>query len=594
VGAVGSLNDIFSKGDHRMGRNRFVIFIILLLVVLFSSSLSQADTNVSGRIASDTTWTLANSPYIVTSTVQIYGTTTAPVTLTIEPGVVVKFNSGMGLQIGYGTSQGALIARGTEDNRITFTCNAATGAWGAINFQDGTVDSVTVLENLDAQYSTGVSMTSASPVIKNSTIMANGTSGISLTSSSPVITGGSLTNSYATGHGIYGSGSPVISNYTVTIVNSVGKYGFYSTGTAPTLSITNSTIANGLYIASTNITPVITGNTFTNNDNSPLRAGANIVGQILASNTFTEMTGAGRIEVLGEQVKQDALWKKWPAPYVVVIGTVEVHKDTTTPSTLTIDPGVTVRFASSSGLQIGSSISTSTSQGALIARGTPEDRITFTRNAISGIWGKISFYDGTVDSSTIVEHADIQYNSGISMVKASPVIKDSVLADVWTHGFDLNTSHPLLQNITITSASSYGMNLSSSNPTVENVSITSSGLYGIFLSNSSPVITGGGLTNINSAGDGISGNGSPVISNYSIAITNSPGKYGVKLSPTTSSLSIINSTIANGLSIGSLGIAPTITGNSFTNFDNSPLKAGASIVGRILNDNTFTGMTWNL
>ncbi len=170
-----------------MSRSRFLTFLMPLILILVSTTLSQANTSVGGRIASDTTWTLANSPYIVTSTVQVYGTSTAPVTLTIEPGVVVRFKAGMGLQVGFGSNQGALIARGTPENRITFTRDAATGAWGTINFQDGTVDSTTVLEHLDARYSTGVSMTSASPTIRNSTILDVTGVGMTLSISNPVL-----------------------------------------------------------------------------------------------------------------------------------------------------------------------------------------------------------------------------------------------------------------------------------------------------------------------------------------------------------------------------------------------------------------------
>ncbi len=53
-----------------------------------STILTVAGTNVSGIINTNTTWALANSPYIITNDVQIaYGTT-----LTIEPGVVVTGN----------------------------------------------------------------------------------------------------------------------------------------------------------------------------------------------------------------------------------------------------------------------------------------------------------------------------------------------------------------------------------------------------------------------------------------------------------------------------------------------------------------------
>ena len=52
-------------------------------------------TEVDGPIISDTTWTLANSPYIVVANVEVW----QGVTLTIQPGVVVKFNKDKLLQV---------------------------------------------------------------------------------------------------------------------------------------------------------------------------------------------------------------------------------------------------------------------------------------------------------------------------------------------------------------------------------------------------------------------------------------------------------------------------------------------------------------
>ena len=68
--------------------------ILMLILTLGALSLqSQAalakplHTDVGGEIAVDTTWTLAGSPYVLTSDVVI----TTGVTLTIEPGVVVTY-----------------------------------------------------------------------------------------------------------------------------------------------------------------------------------------------------------------------------------------------------------------------------------------------------------------------------------------------------------------------------------------------------------------------------------------------------------------------------------------------------------------------
>ena len=85
---------------------KYFWFFLCCLFILFADVMpSLADTTVGGVISSDTTWTLAGSPYNVTSTVQVYGTSTTPVTLTIQPGVVVKFAANAGLQIGNGSSQ---------------------------------------------------------------------------------------------------------------------------------------------------------------------------------------------------------------------------------------------------------------------------------------------------------------------------------------------------------------------------------------------------------------------------------------------------------------------------------------------------------
>src|SRR5258705_851831 len=95
-----------------------------------------AQTNVSGFINANTTWNLAGSPYIVVGNALL----SHGYTLTIEPGVIVKFNDSTALQI-----DGELIAIGTANQRITFTSNQpvpAPGDWGKIHFADTCVNAV--------------------------------------------------------------------------------------------------------------------------------------------------------------------------------------------------------------------------------------------------------------------------------------------------------------------------------------------------------------------------------------------------------------------------------------------------------------------
>jgi hypothetical protein len=95
-----------------------------------------AGTVVSGPSVSGT-WRKAQSPYVITGDIRVPRNKT----LTIEPGVVVKFAGRFSLTVGY---RATLRANGTEQDRILFTASDTDSGWRGIRFiNTGTDDTLT-------------------------------------------------------------------------------------------------------------------------------------------------------------------------------------------------------------------------------------------------------------------------------------------------------------------------------------------------------------------------------------------------------------------------------------------------------------------
>jgi len=109
----------------RAGRDRLLSCLAALALLALAAARPAADTIVNADIQSDTTWTTAGSPYIVTNNIAIQ----AGATLTVRPGVIVRFNALTGLD-----AYGRLVAEGAQSQPILFTASTATpGSWSGIN-----------------------------------------------------------------------------------------------------------------------------------------------------------------------------------------------------------------------------------------------------------------------------------------------------------------------------------------------------------------------------------------------------------------------------------------------------------------------------
>jgi len=133
----------------------------------------------SGPIWADTLWTLDQSPYYVAGDI----TVREGVTLTIEPGVEVRFFPRDAVIAGVDPERVELIVRGTLMAQgdaalpITFTSATSTpagGDWYGIRFSDSSTDwgsSGCMLDHAVIRYArVGISVDAASPMISNSII----------------------------------------------------------------------------------------------------------------------------------------------------------------------------------------------------------------------------------------------------------------------------------------------------------------------------------------------------------------------------------------------------------------------------------------
>lgn len=184
-------------------------------------------TYVEGPITQDTIWTLVDSPFVVSKNVTVYSSAT----LTIEPGVEVRFGGDFSLIV-----LGKLYANGTS-KPITFTSNKIqpeVGDWNAITF-NGMGKSVLIgcfvayaedgisVENGNVELGNstislcqnGITVANSKLVIENSSVSLCRQSGISITNSESIVQNSLIAENQENGICITGNGQITIQKNTI-------------------------------------------------------------------------------------------------------------------------------------------------------------------------------------------------------------------------------------------------------------------------------------------------------------------------------------------------------------------------------------------
>ena len=369
-----------------------------------------------GRIASDQTWNKYTGGYALLGNVEIYGGTPK---LTIQAGTTIKGNTGCGLYVGAGGSQGGMLyAVGTTSQLITFTSlNGEVGGWDGVRFRDGSdYSSTSSMRRCVVEKGTTnlVCENTNQPTAKWCTFQDARDQNVYLNNASISLEGSTLKNA-PKGLWVNSSAPSLVS---VVFENHSEVCVYHNNECNPTYSdctMKDSHIGIRYWTCNRDFTDV-DNVSFENNYCNIGMPG----GDINASRT-------------------------WETNSYAILGSIRVGGYNAI-RRLTIDPGATLRFAESTNLSFswyGSDYYGYHYYGELNAVGTEESPIVFTSmNGESGGWNGIVFddrSDNMTGQESILQHCIIEngneYNLHLSYTNQPSVIENCLLQN--SNGYGL-------------------------------------------------------------------------------------------------------------------------------------------------------------
>ncbi|HEX7151696.1 MAG TPA: FlgD immunoglobulin-like domain containing protein [Thermoanaerobaculia bacterium] len=438
--------------------------LLALLLTLAALPLA-AQTNVSGTISTNTTWTVAGSPYILTGNVFVEGSG-SPV-LTIDPGVVVKGNANTQLLANF-NNKGAIVAVGTAGSPILFTANNSTtaGFWYGVRIGSTANGPASSIEHATVEYA----------------------------GSNQHLLGGIT---------VHGQTSTVL-GHVVAKNNLYAGIKIENAGATISDSEVKDNSGYGLYLRDYNApATTLTNVAATGNSGIAFSAPSSVQLSGMSGLSASSNTGGDVIELRAETIRANRTWHTSAVPYLVV-GSVMVEHSSA--PVLTIEAGNTIRFAASSQIAVNHD-----GAGSLVVNGTSSAPVLFTSKTAqtAGSWWGLHFGYSSQSAISSMSYATVEYGGAANLNRGGLTLYATNTPPVFDHvtlrnnafgGIAMHRGNATLTNATVTGNSGPGIHaFGGDGMTLTDVAFTNNAGYAASVPASFSI---GGATGLSASGNG--------------------------------------------------------------------------------------------